>query len=89
VSNAATALLRARTIAALIPASALLLTGCGAGDDKVAAQVAAAEAAATRAVEAQHAAEAAAASARNFQSQPMMEEEPEPQPEDAPPSNEE
>ena len=84
MSNAATALGRnsARTIGLLIAlAPALLLTACQSRDEEMNAKLAAAEAAADRAVTAQKAAEAAAAAART--SQPAAQsfaDEPEPGP---------
>lgn len=84
MSNAANALRRnsARTIGLLIAiAPALLLTACQSRDDEINAKVAAAEAAADRAVSAQKAAEAAAASARNGQpAAQSFADEPDPEP---------
>lgn len=64
----------------LVPATALLLAGCGVSEEELDAKVAAAEAAANKAVEAQKAAETAAAEAKAAPQQTVIEDEPEPEP---------
>ena len=83
MSNAVTASRRqsAKPLALLlVPVATLLLAGCGVSEEKLDAKVAAAEAAANKAVEAQKAAEAAAAEVKAAPPPTVIEDEPEPAP---------